>query len=44
MVAWARKNENISMRNSNMGKNAKRDSDQKVSGAKGATYYFTLPL
>ncbi|MDQ4017545.1 MAG: ATP-binding protein [Thermoproteota archaeon] len=41
---WARNNENISMRNRSMGNNARRDSDQKVGGAKGATFYFTLPL
>ena len=41
---WAKNNENIGMRNSSMSAYASKDSDQKVSTAKGATFYFTLPL
>jgi two-component system, OmpR family, sensor histidine kinase VicK len=41
---WAKNNENIGIRNSSMSTYASRDSDQKVSAAKGATFYFTLPL
>src|ERR687896_590918 len=41
---WAKNNETIGMRNSSMSAYASKDSDQKVSTAKGATFYFTLPL
>ena len=41
---WAKNNESIEIRNSSMSTYASRDSDKKVSAAKGATFYFTLPL
>ncbi|HEU4448193.1 MAG TPA: sensor histidine kinase [Nitrososphaeraceae archaeon] len=41
---WAKDNENIGIRNSSMSNNLKRDSDQEVGTAKGATFFFTLPL
>lgn len=41
---WAENNVNITTKNNTISNNACRNRDQSVSGEKGATFYFTLPL
>jgi signal transduction histidine kinase len=41
---WAENNVNITTKNNTISNNASRNRDQSVSGEKGATFYFTLPL
>jgi signal transduction histidine kinase len=41
---WAENNESTTKKNSSISNKASRDRDLRASGAKGATFYFTLPF
>jgi signal transduction histidine kinase len=41
---WAENNKSTTKKNSSVSNKASRDRDLRASGAKGATFYFTLPF